>query len=986
MRSQKITRFAIFMFLISVILYSIGISSVFALEKTDDTFKTNIFSEDKDTKNNDSENKYENDSENNPDYTEFLSIKDKKLKIKFFQNLSNSAQIKLFKKLSSEDQDRIYLFRSVKSFQQVKIFQSLDKNEQFSLYQSLKKDEQGEIFNNLDLTQQLNIFNSMDESEQTSIFQGLNKAEQLSIFKTLNKSKQQDLFASLSKSEQMNLFENLSKSEQLNLLKVLSKTEQKAFESLIQEEPPSEAEAIFSGQFPKDVSTEISQYGYSFFTKESSAAFDPVKDVPVGDDYIIGPGDSFTINLWGNTEDAYEATVTRDGNITLPRVGTLNVNGLTFADLKESLERKLKEYYPNFKMNITMQSLRTIDIFIVGEAKNPGTYPVSSLSTMITALYASGGPSKNGSLRNIKLMRNGEVIKTLDLYDFFIKGVKNDDIHLQAGDTIFIPVIEPVVGIAGYVKRPAIYEIKGDQTIGDIIELAGGVQSVGYLQNVVVERMTDHQTRIVNSFSLDTNNAQTDANLAMKVQDGDLIKIYPLHDTMYKVVYLDGHVKYPQEYEYKEGMKIKDLIPSYDSLLADPYLSQGEIIRLMPPDLHTATIAFNLGAMLSGDESQNLVLQDQDRVIIYGKWDKKDRPKITINGEVRNPGVYYLVGDMKIKDLIFGAGDLTDKAYLDNAELTRYVEEKNGVHSFIMKFSVKKALAGDVENNILLQPNDVISIREIPLYSDALKRKVILEGEFVFPGEYSFSEGEKLSSVISRAGGLTEEAYVFGAIFQRDAVKETQKVRYKEYIAQLEKDISSLGTMASSNALDAADLATVQTTLNERKALVETLKSTEPTGRMVVDLNKILSSSSSDSDFKLRSGDRLIVAKRQDFINVVGEVYNPTAIFFEKGKSVSDYLDKVGGATKTADKHQIYVVKADGTVISKQQGGLFSLGVWTENNNRSSFGRFSSIKLDPGDSIIVPEKLATTNWLKGISNITQILYQLAVAAQVIHTW
>ena len=404
-------------------------TSLFALEKvnntssnTKDTSQTNgslkasLFSDNYD------EEELSTDSQS---YSEFTNIKNTKLKIKFFQNLSSTAQIKLLKYLSNEDQDWLYLFKSVNTSQQVKILKGLDKDEQYNTYKNLSNEDQAKIYENLNLTEQLNIFNNLEEAEQIILFQGLNKADQINLFKNLNISKQQNLFQGLNKSEQMNLFENLNKSEQMNIFKVLSKSEQSVFESLIQQEPPSEIESIFSGNFPKDISTELSQYGYSFFTEKSSA-FEPVENIPVGNDYIIGPGDSFSVNLWGKAEQVYETTVTRDGNIIIPSVGTLNVNGLTFAELKDFLKRKLKEYYPDFEMNVTMESLRSIEVFVVGEANKPGTYSVSSLSSIISALYASGGPSKNGSLRNIQLIRNGEVLKTLDLYDFFIKGLKNE--------------------------------------------------------------------------------------------------------------------------------------------------------------------------------------------------------------------------------------------------------------------------------------------------------------------------------------------------------------------------------------------------------------------------------------------------------------------------------------------------------------------------------------------------------------------------------
>jgi protein involved in polysaccharide export with SLBB domain len=301
----------------------------------------------------------------------------------------------------------------------------------------------------------------------------------------------------------------------------------------------------------------------------------------------------------------------------------------------------------------------------------------------------------------------------------------------------------------------------------------------------------------------------------------------------------------------------------------------------------------------------------------------------------------------------------------------------------IIKFSVSKALQGDKTDDILLEPDDVINIRTIPSYSQALQRKITLEGEFIFPGEYSFSEGERLSSVISRAGGLTEDAYPFGAIFEREAVKVTQNASYEENMQQLERDIASLTAIATNSSLDKEDLATVQVTLTEKKDTMDKLKRTEPTGRMVINLEKILSSPSSIIDVQLRAGDFLTVSKRQDFVNITGEVYNQTALLYEEGKTVDYYLNKVGGVTKRAAKRQTYIVKANGTVISRQQGSILGIGMWDQGNSRWSFGGFGSIELDPGDTIFVPQKTAKINWLKGISDITQVLYQLAVAAHVI---
>ncbi|MBW2610136.1 MAG: SLBB domain-containing protein [Deltaproteobacteria bacterium] len=811
-------------------------------------------------------------------------------------------------------------------------------------------------------------------------------------------------FKDLSFKEKTESFDRLSDDGKQRLLESLSEAErrewQKQYPDLkpapvpeeisppVAEKPEKVAlsgiEELLSGQFPTEILRELRQFGYDFFKKEVSA-FTPIANVPVGPDYIIGPGDSFTIHLWGKAEETYKVTVTRDGRITLPRLGTMNVSSLTFAELKSYLFHKFKEYYPDFEMSITMDRLRTVEIFIVGEAKAPGTYSVSSLSTVITALFAAGGPTKNGSLRNIKLFRNEKLFRTLDLYDFFIKGTKVNDIRLQPGDTIFIPVVGPVVGVAGYVKRPAIYEIKGKQTIGDLFELAGGVLPVGHLQNVVVERLSGHQRRIIRSFNLDPSYDKKDKNLIMPLRDFDVIKIYPLYKGIRQVVYLEGHVKYPREYELKPGMKLSHIIPSYDCLLPEPYLPQSEIIRLMPPDLHPEIIEFNLGDLLSGDEGQDVLLKDQDRIRIYSRWEKKDIPEVTIRGSVRNPGVYRLYKGMTIKDLIFQAGNFTDEAYLEQASLSRIMKISKGSETLRLSFSPQNALAGISEDNLALQDDDRIYIREIPQYREALERKVFFEGEFVFPGEYTFSEGERISSVLERADGLTEESYPFGAIFLRESVREVQKERLREYIDKLEVDILTVSARSAGEALDEEQTAILGQTLSVKKQLLEKLRTARPTGRIVINLQEVLVLPSSVYNFELKPGDRLIVNKRPDYVNVMGEVYNPTALFAEKDRSVGHYLHLVGGITNDADKGQIYVVKADGSVISKSQGGFWGLGSWDSRKHRWTMGSFESIKLNQGDTIIVPKKVEKLAWLRLTKDISQVLYQIAITAGVLKT-
>lgn len=820
-------------------------------------------------------------------------------------------------------------------------------------------------------------------------FYELTNEEQKAFFLSLNDEEKEEIFKTISTEEKITLFQGLNEREKDKWLRRYPGIEffiipeegpsplHEKKEQYVEEES-SYIEKLMSGDFPSDISRDLKQFGYNFFTKAGSS-FSAASNAPVGEDYVIGPGDSFVINLWGRAEMIHKVIVDRDGMITVPRVGSMAVTGLSFSGLKKYLYRKFKEYYPDFQLSITMDRLRSIDVFIVGEVELPGTYSVNALSTVITALSDAGGPTKNGTLRKIKLQRNGNTPQLIDLYDFFISGDKSNDIRLQPGDTIFVPVIGAVAGIAGNVKRPAIYELKDGESAADLIAMAGGILPTGQLQNIVIERMEGNKRRVIKSFDFDKSE-KTPEYGQVPLKEGDLVKIYPIHDAVHKVVYLEGHVKYPMEYEFKSGMKLLDLIPTYDSLLPEPYLGQAEIIRLSPPDEQPEIVSFNLGKLLDGDEAHNLALQERDKIIIYGNWEKMDKPKVSIQGEVRNPGSYYLYKGMRIKDLVFQAGNLTEKAYKKSADIMRLVQLDDNTETLQLSFSLEKAINSEEKDNKVLQPNDTIYIRAIPRFNDSLERKIILEGEFRFPGEYSYLEGERLYSVIQRAGGLSKEGYARGAVFQREDVKRVQKGRLREYIDRLEEDIL---TIPSVETTDKEEAALQQQTLASKKELLEKMKNSEPTGRMVIDLAEVLVFASSDFNFELRAGDKLIVPKRPDFITIMGEVYNPTALFAEKGKTVDYYLNRVGGITDGGDDDEIYIVKVDGSVLSKRQEGFFGFGSWDTNNNRWSLGSFESIILEAGDTIIVPKEVDKYNWLKAVTTGIDLVFKTATAAGVL---
>lgn len=862
-------------------------------------------------------------------------------------------------------------------------FSRLSTKEKKALFSSLKESDQLELFHGLSDEERAGLFRELDEEQRRKFFLRINEETKESIFKTLSDQEKVSLLLEMPEEERERW---LTKFPWLDSLVIAQGKEPRPPKKRIlakeKAEESSRIEKIMSGEFPTGITRELRQYGYDFF-KEEIATFLPVSNIPVGPEYAIGPGDQLSIHLWGKIEKSYDVTVSRDGNIFLPRIGGLTVNGLTYAELKPFLVRKFREYYTDFELGVTMGRLRTIKVFVVGEATFPGTYAISSLSTALSAIYAAGGPNKNGSLRDIRVVRDERILAHLDLYDFFIQGMKPGDVRLQTGDTILIPVIGPTVGVAGNVRRPAIYEMKGQETLAEVLEMAGGVLPVGHLQNVIVERVQVNQRRVVMSLNLEPSFGKGSEDLRAPMEDGDIVMVYPVYKGLRQIVYLEGHVKYPREYEFHSGMRLRDLIPSYEAVLPEPYLQRGDIVRLVPPDFHPRVLEFNLERLLSGDEGENLYLQDLDRVRIYAAWEKLDFPKANVVGAVRRPGTYRLYRGMRLKDLVFQAGNLSSRAYMGAGTLSRVVPGKDRTDIVNLEFSLKEAMEGAPEHNLLLAPDDTVHIREIPQYGQALVRRVYLEGEFRFPGEYTFPEGERLSAVINRAGGLTDEAYPFGAMLFRESVKEVQRARLIDYINKLEEDTLTLSAQATDTALDKEDAAILQETLNAKRQLLEKLRTAQPTGRMVIDLQDILVTPASHYNFELRPGDRLVVYKRPDHVNVLGEVFNPTAIFAEKGKNVGYYLDKVGGMTGTADKGQIYLVKANGTVISKSQEGFLGMASWDTENDRWAAGGFDSVPVDPGDTIIVPKKVERYPWLRITKDITQILFQIAVAAGVV---
>lgn len=414
----------------------------------------------------------------------------------------------------------------------------------------------------------------------------------------------------------------------------------------------------------------LPQFGYDLFNK-TVASFSAPATMPVGPDYIIGPGDQFTLTLWGTTEGIYALQVTKEGKVTLPKVGVISVAGLRFGELEQTLKRHLSKYYSNFNLSVAMGGLKTLTVYVVGEVSVPGSYSLPSLTTVYGALFAAGGPTKQGTLRAIRVLRSGKVIKTIDLYEFLLNGDRSQDIRLQHEDTVFVPLIGSIAGVSGAVYRPAIYELKGQDTIGDLIKTAGGIMPMALGGTLQLTRYVDNQKKVFLDIKLDDQQPgpQNPAKeLGEKIRNMDTVSIKPLYDKVWETVNLQGDVRNPGEFQWRQDLRLKEIIQD-GQLLPTADLKKAEIIRLTDDYKDRTVIPVNLASLMDGDESQNVPLRPRDQIRVYTLYREVERA--TVTGEVMSPGVYEIQKGERLSDLLRRVGGFTPEAYAYGAVFKR---------------------------------------------------------------------------------------------------------------------------------------------------------------------------------------------------------------------------------------------------------------------------------------------------------------------------
>ena len=731
-------------------------------------------------------------------------------------------------------------------------------------------------------------------------------------------------------------------------------------------------------QIPEPV-VPLKRFGSEFFSSQNSSAMsrgvpgrDTPLDVPLGPDYIVGPGDTLAISLWGGVTQAITRIVDRDGRILLPEAGSVDVAGLSLGRVQSLIEGALKPQFRNAQISVTVSQLRSVRVYVVGDVQRPGGFDISSLATPLSALYAAGGPTAAGSLRTVRHFRGKMLVEEVDLYDFLLHGIRSEGARFESGDTLLVPPAGAQVAISGAVRRPAIYELKsGENTLASVLQDAGGFTVAAALGHITIERIDANQHRETTTLDhSDAKSQQSDqeAMAAFQVKDGDRIRIAPILPYSERAIYLTGHVVRPGRQPYREGMQLSDVLHSYQDMLPEP-AAHGEIIRLIAPDLHAETIAFDVPDVLVGNA--NLVLEPFDTIRIFGRYEV-DAPKVTINGEVLRPGLYPLSKGMTAAQLVRMAGGFKRDAFLDSADLTSYtITNGKQIEDNLPSVRIGAAVAGtDASADIVLKPGDTLTIHQITGWNE-IGDSVTINGQVAFPGTYGLRAGERLSSVLRRSGGMRDTAYPTGAVLVREQVRELEEKSREELIRQIET--SSAAARLSPNLGSGDSDSTLKAIEAQQNEVINRLKSEPPSGRMVVHISADIDSwANTPADIEMRKGDVLLIPRRPGFVLVTGQVYNATAITFSPGQTANWYLRHAGGTNGTANRKEIFILRANGTVIGRHSSeGWFS------------GGDVLATKLDPGDVIVVPQKIIGSGlFWKNLLTAAQLASSIAITAAV----
>ena len=722
-------------------------------------------------------------------------------------------------------------------------------------------------------------------------------------------------------------------------------------------------------------------FGASLFENPMAYSAGAAAAAPAPAEYVLGPGDEVRIQAWGSVDFAGNQTLDRNGQINLPKIGAINLGGVQVKDLEAVLKKQVSTVFNNVNVSASLGKLRGITVYVVGQATQPGTYNLNSLSTLVNALFASGGPNNNGSMRQIELKRGGKTVTTLDLYDFIDKGDKSKDAALQPGDIIMIPPAGPRMALVGATDHGAIYELKPGSKVKDVLALGGGLSALASQQKALLERINLQISQTVPTAQTAQSPQAQQAprqvqNLTLNaqgveqtLQDGDVLMLLPISPAFANAVTLQGTVAQPLRHPWTSNMRVTDLIPDREALITpDYYKRKNKLVQVLeyrdPRNIK------------DGNDSKDMKDPRDMKALKESKDSTNSKDQLADNQEAGRFNYIKETGKEAGKDVAQRINTLVDQINWDYAVVERLNTKDLRIE--LIPFNLGKAvLQKDPAHNLVLQPGDVVTIlssTDVQLPSERKSRIVRIEGEVATPGIYQILPGETLTQLIQRVGGFTPQAYVFGTEFNRESVRKQQQENLDKVIRRLETQ--NFGATASLTANLGADRAAQAAALQQQQqqqqqSQIARLKSLKSKGRLSLELD---ADKQTLPSIPLEDGDTILIPSLPGFVAAAGSVNNDNVFIYRPGKTVADVL-AAAGLNEDSDLSETFVLRADGSILGRKSAGWFS--------------RFDGTKLMPGDTVVVPSKVDRENayniLIRGLRDWTQILSNLGIGAAAIKT-